>query len=100
MVQWLNIQCWQKRYPNNGFISSSFYILPYKVRDDGDYEGWKYCTRRIIGDWVIARMPLVTQNDHDDNHDGDINDDHYDVPCDLWCNNDEEEKEEVMSYSP
>ena len=68
--------------------------------DDGDYEGWKYCTRRIIGDWVIARMPLVTQNDHDDNHDGDINDDHYDVPCDLWCNNDEEEKEEVMSYSP
>ena len=68
--------------------------------DDGDYEGWKYCTRRIIGDWVIARMPLVTQNDHDDNHDGDINDDHYDVPCDLWYNNDEEEKEEVMSYSP
>ena len=68
--------------------------------DDGDYEGWKYCTRRIIGDWVIARMPLVTQNDHDDNHDGDVNDDHYDVPCDLWYNNDEEEKEEVMSYSP
>ena len=68
--------------------------------DDGDYEGWKYCTRRIIGDWVIARMPLVTQNDHDDNHDGDINDDHYDVPCDLWCNNDEEEKEKVTSYCP
>ena len=68
--------------------------------DDGDYEGWKYCTRRIIGDWVIARMPLVTQNDHDDNQDGDVNDDHYDVPCDLWYNNDEEEKEEVMSYSP
>ena len=55
--------------------------------DDGDYEGWKYCTRRIIGDWVIARMPLVTQNDHDDNHDGDINDD-------------EEEKEDVISYFP
>ena len=68
--------------------------------DDGDYEGWKYCTRRIIGDWVIARMPLVTQNDHDDNHDGDVNDDHYDVPCDLWCNNDEEEKEKVTSYCP
>ena len=68
--------------------------------DDGDYEGWKYCPRRIIGDWVIARMPLVTQNDHDDNHDGDVNVDHYDVHCDRWGNNDEEEKEEVMSYCP
>ena len=30
-------------------------------------------------------MPLVTQNDHDDNRDGDVNDDHYDAPvtCDA-----------------
>ena len=27
----------------------------------------------------------MTQNDHDDNHDGDVNDDHYDAPvtCDA-----------------
>ena len=76
------------------------YITIHSDSDDGDYEGWKYCPRRIIGDWVIARMPLVTQNDHDDNHDGDVNDDHYDAPCDLWCNNDEEEKDKVFSYFP
>ena len=29
MVQLLNIQCWQKQYPNNGLSCS--YILPYIV---------------------------------------------------------------------